>query len=192
MVTVPPPVPTLTRTSAVKSQPATPVPNRPVRRVTSPESMERSRRKPSVLCRLPLPRSQLPILTSPSYNDDFLATLPSNPSFFGDKSIVVHLSNKTRIACANFHQLSPGNGTTPSPTTLSSASASSGTALPSGVPNGGHNATSATPTGGDSTGAPIPPTVSPTVSPTDVPAGGAAKVTTGGAALFALAALVMF
>ena len=138
-------------------------------------------------CRLHLPRSHVPLLTTHSYNDDFLATLPSNPSFFGDKSIVVHLSNKTRIACANFHQLSPGNGTT-----TSSASASYGTALPSGIPDGGHNATSsASPTGGDSTGAPIPPTASPTLLPTDLPAGGAARVATGGAALFALAVLVV-
>lgn len=109
-------------------------------------------------------------------------------SYFGDKSIVVHLSNKTRIACANFKQLSPGDVTT----TASSLATSYGTALPSGSASQGHNATaSATPT--NSTGAPIQPTASPTASSTSTPpgTGAAGKVAVSGAALFAFAAAMM-
>ncbi|KAF2447783.1 Cu,Zn superoxide dismutase-like protein [Karstenula rhodostoma CBS 690.94] len=122
------------------------------------------------------------------YNDEFLATLTDDKSYFGDKSIVVHLSNKTRIACANFKQLSPGNAST----TASSFGTSYGTALPSGSASQGHNATaSATPTG--STGAPIQPTASPTANPTNTPpgVGAAGKVAVSGAALFAFAAAMM-
>ncbi|KAJ4296609.1 Cell surface superoxide dismutase [Cu-Zn] 4 [Kalmusia sp. IMI 367209] len=122
---------------------------------------------------------------SATYNDEYLATLASDVSFFGDKSIVVHLSNKTRIGCANFKQLSPG-----AVTTTASAGTSYGTALPSAsAPHGGHNSsTSASPTDGTSTtGAPIQPTVSQTAPP----GSGAQKVVASGAALLAFAAVMM-
>ena len=48
-----------------------------------------------------------------AYADPFLSTDPSSPAYFGDKSIVVHTSNTTRLTCANF-QSSTGaaaNGT---------------------------------------------------------------------------------
>ncbi|KAL1599769.1 hypothetical protein SLS60_007573 [Paraconiothyrium brasiliense] len=125
-----------------------------------------------------------------TYNDAYLATLSDDKSFFGDKSIVVHLSNKTRIACANFKELSPGAVTT----TVTSVGTSYGTALPSGSASHGHNATtSATATGGDSsTGSPIQPTASPTSNPTNTPAPGAAgKVAISGAAIFAFAAAMI-
>ena len=37
-----------------------------------------------------------------SYSDDYLSTTPGSPYFFGDKSIVIHSSNATRLTCANF------------------------------------------------------------------------------------------
>ncbi|KAF1975090.1 Cu,Zn superoxide dismutase-like protein [Bimuria novae-zelandiae CBS 107.79] len=121
-----------------------------------------------------------------TYNDAYLATLLSDPSYFGDKSIVVHLSNKTRIACANFKQLSPGNAST-----TASAGSSYGTALPTGGSHGGHNST-ASATATSTTGAPIAPTASPTASPAQPPPGsGAAKVAVSGAALFAFVAALM-
>lgn len=46
------------------------------------------------------------------YADPFLSTDPSSPAFFGDKSVVVHTANTTRITCANFRMMSAGaNGT---------------------------------------------------------------------------------
>jgi hypothetical protein len=64
------------------------------------------------------------------YADQYLSTDPSSPAFFGDKSVVIHTSNATRITCANFKLVSGsgagngtaangtsgGNGTAPTPT----------------------------------------------------------------------------
>ncbi|KAF2222917.1 superoxide dismutase [Elsinoe ampelina] len=52
---------------------------------------------------------------SANYIDPYLALLPTDPAFVGGKSIVIHYPNKTRIACANFVQVSggTGNGTAP-------------------------------------------------------------------------------
>ncbi|KAH0536419.1 hypothetical protein FGG08_006717 [Glutinoglossum americanum] len=53
-----------------------------------------------------------------SYVDLYASTKSGNPAFFGDRSIVIHFANKTRIACANF-ALKTTNGTT-TPTTSGS------------------------------------------------------------------------
>ena len=45
-----------------------------------------------------------------SYTDAFLSTQMGSGSFFGDKSVVIHTSNATRITCANFRMVG-GNGT---------------------------------------------------------------------------------
>lgn len=45
-----------------------------------------------------------------AYSDYFLSTDPSSPAFAGDKSVVIHSSNATRITCANFMMVN-GNGT---------------------------------------------------------------------------------
>ncbi|KAL9092527.1 MAG: hypothetical protein Q9165_004331 [Trypethelium subeluteriae] len=50
------------------------------------------------------------------FTDSFLSTNPSSPAFFGDKSIVIHSSNTTRLTCANFQKVSNStgiNGTSP-------------------------------------------------------------------------------
>lgn len=77
------------------------------------------------------------------YADPFLSTDPSSPAFFGDKSVVIHTSNTTRITCANFMMMggsgsgmgngtmmpngtSGGNGTSPSSPTMSSPPAYTG------------------------------------------------------------------
>jgi len=39
----------------------------------------------------------------------YLSTDPSSPYFFGDKSIVIHSMNTTRLTCANFTMVS-GSG----------------------------------------------------------------------------------
>lgn len=43
---------------------------------------------------------------STSYVDQYLSLNPSNPAYVGGLSVVVHLSNLTRIACANITQYS--------------------------------------------------------------------------------------
>jgi hypothetical protein len=55
-----------------------------------------------------------------TYNDLYASTKPGLGSFFGNRSIVVHFKNKTRIACANFELKEPAkpcaNSTTVLPT----------------------------------------------------------------------------
>lgn len=72
------------------------------------------------------------------YSDAFLSTDPSSPAFFGDKSVVIHTENTTRITCANFMMMggsgmsngtktngtSMGNGTSSGSPTMSSMPAS--------------------------------------------------------------------
>ncbi|MCJ1407920.1 hypothetical protein MMC19_001991 [Ptychographa xylographoides] len=40
------------------------------------------------------------------YTDLYLSTTPGSPYFFGDKSIVIHSTNATRLTCANFTMVS--------------------------------------------------------------------------------------
>ncbi|MCJ1245894.1 hypothetical protein MMC30_003098 [Trapelia coarctata] len=37
-----------------------------------------------------------------SYSDLYISSDPSSPYYYGDKSIVIHTNNKTRLTCANF------------------------------------------------------------------------------------------
>jgi hypothetical protein len=37
-----------------------------------------------------------------SFTDAYLSLTPGNAAYIGDKSIVIHYANKTRLACANF------------------------------------------------------------------------------------------
>ncbi|KAK3623639.1 hypothetical protein LTR56_021502 [Elasticomyces elasticus] len=46
-----------------------------------------------------------------NYIDKYISTQPGTPAFMGNRSIVIHFANKTRITCANFTipgQYSPG------------------------------------------------------------------------------------
>jgi hypothetical protein len=52
------------------------------------------------------------------YTDPYSSTDPKSPAYFGNLSFVLHLANKSRIACANFGpagapvpSYSPGNST---------------------------------------------------------------------------------
>ncbi|OAL50727.1 Cu,Zn superoxide dismutase-like protein [Pyrenochaeta sp. DS3sAY3a] len=115
---------------------------------------------------------------SKEYVDLYASTLASDPAFFGNLSFVVHLSNKTRIGCANFTLLSPSEVPTPYP--------SSGTGLPKPT-SAPHYNTTAVPTSAP-TGAPVLPTPS---APAEFP-GAAARFVAGPAALIAVvAALVL-
>lgn len=101
-------------------------------------------------------------LTLTRYIDPYSSTNPSSNAFFGNLSFVLHLSNKTRIGCANF--------------------AAPGAAAPSGYPAGNATAT-IKPTGG----APIMPT---TAAPAQF-TGAAVKLASGTGALLAAAAALM-
>ncbi|RYO72374.1 hypothetical protein AA0113_g1232 [Alternaria arborescens] len=63
---------------------------------------------------------------SAEYTDLYSATLPSDPAFFGALSFVVHLSNKTRIGCANFTMIDAGTNGYGAPPASSYAPESSG------------------------------------------------------------------
>lgn len=70
---------------------------------------------------------------SASYLDEFATTMPGLGSFFGNRSMVIHLANSTRVTCANFVQSGTksgsggGSSSTNSPTTSPNAT---GTGLP--------------------------------------------------------------
>ena len=67
-----------------------------------------------------------------SYTELFLSTDPASPYYFGDKSVVIHSTNTTRLTCANFVQL--GNSTAG--------------AIPAPAPYGGNATSTATATAG--------------------------------------------
>jgi hypothetical protein len=52
---------------------------------------------------------------SATYVDDYLSTDPATPYFFGNRSIVFHSMNTTRLTCANFMMTGDGNGTSGGP-----------------------------------------------------------------------------
>ena len=61
-----------------------------------------------------------------SYTDIYVSTVPGAAAFFGNRSLVVHDKNLTRITCANFtlqsnsaNPTGSGNSSQPSPTSSS-------------------------------------------------------------------------
>ncbi|KAF4549453.1 Copper/zinc superoxide dismutase-like protein [Elsinoe fawcettii] len=80
-------------------------------------------------------------LNSTSYNanyiDPYVATLPSDPAYVGGKSIVIHYPNKTRIACANFVQVTGGTPNTTQPGSGSGTGSGSGATPSTPVGNSG-------------------------------------------------------
>jgi hypothetical protein len=66
---------------------------------------------------------------SASFIDLYLSTDPNSPYFFGNKSIVIHSMNTTRLTCANFAMISnstTASGSSSTPTPSSTGGASSG------------------------------------------------------------------
>ncbi|KAL6802351.1 Cu,Zn superoxide dismutase-like protein [Trichoderma sp. SZMC 28012] len=53
------------------------------------------------------------------YFDLYTSLSPDNPAFFGNRSIVVHYANKTRLTCANFAKLPVSSAATKSHTATS-------------------------------------------------------------------------
>lgn len=142
---------------------------------------------------LPAP-SKNGMLTINRYLDLYSATRPDSNAYFGNLSVVVHLSNKTRIACANFTQLSAGEESSyPVSSVILSTGVSSGYALPTG--SGGYNSSApATPTGTASptTAVPISPSSASSSAPVEFTAA-ATKFASGaaGAVVAAAAALLL-
>ncbi|KAI8936289.1 hypothetical protein NX059_006710 [Plenodomus lindquistii] len=93
---------------------------------------------------------------SQEYVDPYSSLNTSDPSYFGNLSFVVHLSNKTRIGCANFTNQSPG-------TSYPNATASSGASLPKPSETGHYNS-SGSPSA-SATGSPVTPTSSTSALP---------------------------
>ena len=73
------------------------------------------------------------ITTSPTFSatftDNYLSTTPGSPYYFGDKSIVIHSSNATRLTCANFQLMSGSSNTT-----NGTAPSGTGAPMPTGSP----------------------------------------------------------
>jgi hypothetical protein len=63
---------------------------------------------------------------SANYTDKYASLNPSDPAFFGDKSIVLHYANKTRIACANFQMINKKFGSSNSASNSSASSSPAG------------------------------------------------------------------
>jgi hypothetical protein len=129
---------------------------------------------------------------SQEYVDLYSSTRPDINSYFGNLSVVVHLSNKTRIACANFTQLSSGEDSSyPVSSIILSTRVSSGYAQP--TESGHYNTTIiATPTGtaSPSTGVPISPSSASPSAPEFTDA--APKLVSGAASVVvAIAAALM-
>jgi hypothetical protein len=132
-------------------------------------------------------------LTTIRYVDLYSSTSPTSNAYFGNLSVVVHLSNKTRIACANFTQLSAGDESGyPVSSIPLSTGVSSDSALPTG--SGGYNSSvPATPTGTASPTTAVP--ISPSSASSSAPAqftDAAPKLVSGAAgAVFAAAAVLL-
>ena len=61
-----------------------------------------------------------------SYFDLYLSTEPGDDAFIGNRSVVIHSNNKTRLACANFELAA--NSPKPTPVVGGSASSASASA----------------------------------------------------------------
>ncbi|PNP51580.1 hypothetical protein THARTR1_07836 [Trichoderma harzianum] len=101
------------------------------------------------------------------YFDLYTSLQPDNPAFFGNRSIVVHYANKTRLTCANFAKLPVSSAATKSHTTTTSAHHTVHGPVATGAHHnvtGAHNTTSLySPTGSHySTGPHHTTSVSPT------------------------------
>jgi len=113
---------------------------------------------------------------SANYIDDYASTAPSNAAFVGNRSIVVHFANKTRITCANFEVY---NSSTSNGTLVNTNSSTAGPTASAGAGSG---------TSGSSTGS-----VSGSSTSTNKPSGASTTASTGTATIVGLnAASLLF
>lgn len=103
-----------------------------------------------------------------TFTDDFASTRPGLGAFLGNRSIVLHFANTTRITCANFEAVgsSCGGGSGESPSSSSSSSRStitSSTATGAETPSSSSSSRATTTTTTTTQG----PTTRPTGAPTN-------------------------
>lgn len=130
---------------------------------------------------------------SQEYLDIYTATRPDSNAYFGNLSIVVHLSNKTRISCANFTQVSGGDDSGYPTSSMYGTGVSSGYALPTG--SGGYNSTiipsAPTGTGSPTGGVPVSPSSTTSSPPVEFTAAAPMLVSGAAGALVAFAAALL-
>ncbi|KAK0729196.1 superoxide dismutase [Apiosordaria backusii] len=124
-----------------------------------------------------------------TYTDLYSSTLEGIGAFFGNRSIVFHYPNKTRISCANFEKVEDGSGGSMTSVTLLPPTAT-GNSSYTILPTGGVSSSSTVGGGGPSTttagsGGGQPTTSTP-------PFSGAAGVRGGATGALVLGAVVMF
>jgi hypothetical protein len=61
-----------------------------------------------------------------TYLDLYVSTDPTSPTFFGNRSVVVHAGNGTRLNCGNFTKQAATNGTSSAPSPTKTAGAEGG------------------------------------------------------------------
>ncbi|KAK4111788.1 hypothetical protein N656DRAFT_798678 [Canariomyces notabilis] len=110
-----------------------------------------------------------------SYVDLYASTLEGIGAFFGNRSIVIHYPNKTRITCANFEKVEGDESgtTTTSTVVLPTFTSANVTVAPTG-------------------GSPIPPTTPPAPTTTAPVIGAAAGLKVGIAGAVAFGAAMVF
>lgn len=122
-----------------------------------------------------------------TYTELYASTLEGIGAFFGNRSVVIHYPNSTRITCANFSKVEGGSAGT-SATLLPSVTVPSGNSSFTVAPTGGVVAPSSTLGGGGGGAGP-----SPSASGTGAPVPGAASgVRVGAASALVFGAAIMF
>ncbi|OCK82641.1 hypothetical protein K432DRAFT_323880 [Lepidopterella palustris CBS 459.81] len=125
------------------------------------------------------------------YTDQYTSFVPTSGAYIGNRSIVIHFANKTRITCANFISAHTGYEsviTPPSPPSTASAG------IPSASSNGTSPTSSPIATGAESSGASGSATATPPSPPKATQSGNAAALgmwMSSGAALAGLMAMVL-
>lgn len=80
-----------------------------------------------------------------TFNDPYASLVEGTGAFFGNRSLVVHFANKTRITCANFQEVTDGG-----------EGGEGEDGCDEGSEGGGASPTGAIPTGGNDTASPEP------------------------------------
>ncbi|KAK3937076.1 superoxide dismutase [Diplogelasinospora grovesii] len=129
-----------------------------------------------------------------TYVDQFASTLEGIGAFFGNRSVVVHFANTTRITCASFAQVANGDGGLPASSGCSAESATSSSCSSTGTGVLAPTASSNLTTPALSTGGARPTTTgtaSPSPSQAVVSAGTSVRLGSA-AGVIAFAAAIMF
>lgn len=102
-----------------------------------------------------------------TYTDYYASTLPGIGAFFGNRSLVIHFKNVTRITCANFTAV--GTGSSGAPATMRP---NTSTTSPTSFTTGMATPTSLSPVGSNTTGTGARPTTTfvTAAAATNVPA----------------------